>query len=61
LVTDDTQMTLAVTWALRAAPRPAPDVLTRLLRQRFLDWASSPDNNRAPGQHLPARLRRAVP
>lgn len=49
LVTDDTQMTLAVGKALAAAPTPTPDVLEPLLRARFLEWAISPDNNRAPG------------
>ena len=49
LVTDDTQMTLAVAWALADAPRPDPQVLADLLRQRFLAWAISPENNRAPG------------
>ncbi|MGC1215634.1 MAG: ADP-ribosylglycohydrolase family protein [Micromonospora sp.] len=49
LVTDDTQMALAVGWALHEAPAFTPDVVEPLLRQRFLDWAASPDNNRAPG------------
>jgi ADP-ribosylglycohydrolase len=49
LVTDDTQMGLAVAWALHEAPTPTPATLEPLLRQRFLDWAHSPDNNRAPG------------
>src|SRR4051812_20617891 len=49
LVTDDTQMALAVGKALLAAPTPTPEALEPLLRQRFLEWAGSPDNNRAPG------------
>lgn len=49
LVTDDTQMTLAVGAALRGAPTPIPEALEPLLRQQFLAWAASPDNNRAPG------------
>ena len=49
LVTDDTQMALAVAGALRDAPGPDPQVLAELLRQRFVAWADSPDNNRAPG------------
>ncbi|MFC5001176.1 ADP-ribosylglycohydrolase family protein [Dactylosporangium cerinum] len=49
LVTDDTQMTLAVGWALLEAPEPTPAVLEPLLRVRFVEWAHSPDNNRAPG------------
>jgi ADP-ribosylglycohydrolase len=49
LVTDDTQMTLAVAWALHDAARPDPDALAQSLRRRFVAWAISPDNNRAPG------------
>ncbi|KKK07853.1 ADP-ribosylglycohydrolase family protein [Micromonospora sp. HK10] len=49
LVTDDTQMALAVAGALRDAPGYSAEAVEPLLRQRFLDWAASPDNNRAPG------------
>ena len=49
LVTDDTQMALAVGEALLAAPSITAGVLEPLLRSAFLDWAASPDNNRAPG------------
>lgn len=50
LVTDDTQMGLAVGEALLAAPTPyAPDTLEGPLREAFVTWAYSPDNNRAPG------------
>lgn len=49
LVTDDTQMTLAVGAALRDASTPTPETLEPLLRRQFLAWAASPDNNRAPG------------
>ncbi|MFE9189062.1 ADP-ribosylglycohydrolase family protein [Micromonospora sp. NPDC007208] len=49
LVTDDTQMALAVGWALREAPSFTPEAVEPLLRRRFLAWAVSPDNNRAPG------------
>ncbi|GIM97281.1 ADP-ribosylglycohydrolase family protein [Paractinoplanes toevensis] len=49
LVTDDTQMALAVGESLLAASEITPGVLEPLLRQAFLDWAASPDNNRAPG------------
>ncbi|MDW5329019.1 ADP-ribosylglycohydrolase family protein [Plantactinospora sp. KLBMP9567] len=49
-VTDDTQMGLAVGWALHdAGPAVTPEVLEPLLRQRFVAWAQSPENNRAPG------------
>jgi ADP-ribosylglycohydrolase len=49
LVTDDTQMTLAVARALRDAERTDPQTVVPLLREQFLAWAVSPDNNRAPG------------
>ena len=49
LVTDDTQMMLAVGEALVAAGPLAPASFEPVLRQAFLDWAISPDNNRAPG------------
>ncbi|MFI6330614.1 ADP-ribosylglycohydrolase family protein [Micromonospora chersina] len=49
LVTDDTQMALAVAWALHDAPAFTAEAVEPLLRRRFLDWAVSPDNNRAPG------------
>ncbi|MEU1601961.1 ADP-ribosylglycohydrolase family protein [Micromonospora matsumotoense] len=49
LVTDDTQMALAVAWALHDAPGYTPEAVEPLLRRRFLDWAASPENNRAPG------------
>ncbi|UQU64844.1 ADP-ribosylglycohydrolase family protein [Couchioplanes caeruleus] len=49
LVTDDTQMMLAVGEALVAAPELTPDGYEPVLRKAFLDWAASPDNNRAPG------------
>ncbi|WP_433537376.1 ADP-ribosylglycohydrolase family protein [Micromonospora sp. CA-249363] len=49
LVTDDTQMALAVGWALHEASTLTPEAVEPLLRRRFLAWAVSPDNNRAPG------------
>ncbi|MGW7819249.1 ADP-ribosylglycohydrolase family protein [Streptomyces puniciscabiei] len=51
-VSDDTQMTLAVGRALRTAMERgylAPKRLERPLREEFVDWFHSPDNNRAPG------------
>jgi ADP-ribosylglycohydrolase len=47
-VTDDTQLALAVAWALHEADGPTPELLEPLLRKRFIDWSLSPDNNRAP-------------
>ncbi|MGY6020708.1 ADP-ribosylglycohydrolase family protein [Streptomyces spinosirectus] len=52
LVSDDTQMTLAVGRALRTAMDRgvlAPKGLERSLREEFVKWYESPDNNRAPG------------
>ncbi|WP_330340903.1 ADP-ribosylglycohydrolase family protein [Streptomyces sp. NBC_00557] len=51
-VSDDTQMTLAVGRALGTAMQRgylAPKRLERPLREEFVDWYHSPDNNRAPG------------
>jgi ADP-ribosylglycohydrolase len=52
LVTDDTQMTLCVADALLVALEEGPltaALLEPLARDRFMDWAMSPENNRAPG------------
>lgn len=57
LVTDDTQMALAVAWALRDVPTPDPAGLAAALTQRFVTWLYSPDNNRAPGNTCLAACR----
>ncbi|WP_067457594.1 ADP-ribosylglycohydrolase family protein [Actinomadura macra] len=52
LVTDDTQMAIAVALALLdALERPpfTPDLVAPMWRRRFVDWLDSPDNTRAPG------------
>ncbi|BAY63039.1 ADP-ribosylation/crystallin J1 [Calothrix brevissima NIES-22] len=51
LVTDDTQMTLAVAQALIEADSANWNVtsLEAALRRNFVEWLNSPDNNRAPG------------
>ncbi|MFJ8084342.1 ADP-ribosylglycohydrolase family protein [Streptomyces sp. NPDC096205] len=52
LVTDDTQMTLALGRGLRTAMDRgylAPKRLERPVREEFVDWYQSPENNRAPG------------
>ncbi|WP_225838246.1 ADP-ribosylglycohydrolase family protein [Streptomyces sp. NK08204] len=52
-VSDDTQMTLALGRALRTAMDRgalAPKRLERPLREEFVDWYHSPENNRAPGR-----------
>jgi ADP-ribosylglycohydrolase len=52
LVTDDTQMALAVAWALRDATSEGltADTLEPRFRQRFLTWALGPHEGRAPGR-----------
>ncbi|MFD6435139.1 ADP-ribosylglycohydrolase family protein [Streptomyces venezuelae] len=51
-ITDDTQMTLALARGLRTAMDRGPlgpKRLERPLREEFVDWYQSPENNRAPG------------
>lgn len=53
IVTDDTQMTLALGRGLRTAMDRgplAPKRLERPVREEFVDWYQSPQNNRAPGR-----------
>ncbi|MEU9923317.1 ADP-ribosylglycohydrolase family protein [Streptomyces griseoluteus] len=53
LVSDDTQLTLALGRGLRTAMGRgwlAPKRLQRPLREEFVDWYQSPENNRAPGR-----------
>ncbi|GGS70191.1 ADP-ribosylglycohydrolase family protein [Streptomyces violaceus] len=53
IVTDDTQMTLALGWAVRTAMDRGlltPARLARPLREEFVNWYQSPQNNRAPGR-----------
>ncbi|WP_018549291.1 ADP-ribosylglycohydrolase family protein [Streptomyces sp. LaPpAH-108] len=52
-VSDDTQMTLALGRALRTATDRgalSPARLEAPLREEFVDWYESPENNRAPGR-----------
>ncbi|WP_406068007.1 ADP-ribosylglycohydrolase family protein [Streptomyces sp. NBC_01020] len=52
LVTDDTQMTLALGRALRTVMDRGilePVSMAAAVRQEFVAWYHSPDNNRAPG------------
>jgi len=49
-VTDDTQMAIAVGEAILSAPLPlSVHSLEPALREAFVSWLNSPDNNRAPG------------
>jgi ADP-ribosylglycohydrolase len=53
LITDDTQMTLAVARALRALPPGTalePEPLAAALRAEYVEWWRSPENDRAPGR-----------
>ncbi|MFJ2651330.1 ADP-ribosylglycohydrolase family protein [Streptomyces sp. NPDC087420] len=53
IVTDDTQMTLALARGIRTATDRGvlgPLRLVRPVREEFVDWYHSPDNNRAPGR-----------
>jgi ADP-ribosylglycohydrolase len=67
LVTDDTQMTLAVADALISAmelPPLTPERLEPRIRGRFLYWWDSPENDRAPGHtcmEACAAMARGVP
>jgi ADP-ribosylglycohydrolase len=50
LITDDTQMAIAVGDALLSAPRPyTSSGLIPEFTRTFLDWYDDPENNRAPG------------
>ncbi|MGW6273553.1 ADP-ribosylglycohydrolase family protein [Streptomyces sp. NPDC055060] len=52
IVTDDTQMTLALGRGLRTAMERGllgPKRMERPVREEFVDWYRSPENNRAPG------------
>ncbi|MGC0378219.1 ADP-ribosylglycohydrolase family protein [Streptomyces sp. SAI-229] len=52
-VSDDTQMTLALGRGLRTAMDRgllAPKRLERPMREEFVEWYRSPENNRAPGR-----------
>ncbi|WP_351233083.1 ADP-ribosylglycohydrolase family protein [Streptomyces sp. NPDC002133] len=53
IVTDDTQMTLALARGIRTAMGRGlltPLRLTRPVREEFVNWYHSPENNRAPGR-----------
>ncbi|WMX47761.1 ADP-ribosylglycohydrolase family protein [Streptomyces roseicoloratus] len=52
-ITDDTQMTLAFARGIRTAMERGPLTplrLARPLREEYVDWYHSPENNRAPGR-----------
>ncbi|CAL9647756.1 ADP-ribosyl-[dinitrogen reductase] glycohydrolase [Streptomyces sp. enrichment culture] len=52
IVTDDTQMTLALGRGIRAAMDRGvlgPEAMAEAVRREFIAWNRSPENNRAPG------------
>jgi len=49
LFTDDTQMTLAIAEALVQAGDQDLETLMEAVKHHFVQWAHSPENNRAPG------------
>ncbi|MFO7761888.1 MAG: ADP-ribosylglycohydrolase family protein [Thermodesulfobacteriota bacterium] len=49
LYTDDTQMTIAITEALIRQGECDVETIMEAVREEFVDWRHSPDNNRAPG------------
>lgn len=59
LYTDDTQMTLALTEGLLDVGLDADlDSQMKAIGKRFVEWAHSPDNNRAPGTTCMKGVRR---
>lgn len=59
LYTDDTQMTLALTEGLLdAGLNAALDLQMQRVAARFIEWANSPENNRAPGMTCMRSIRR---
>ena len=50
LFTDDTQMSIAVAEALIRAGEPDIDSIMAAVRDEFIRWYHSPENNRAPGR-----------
>ncbi|MGW1161061.1 ADP-ribosylglycohydrolase family protein [Streptomyces sp. NPDC002519] len=60
LVTDDTQMTLALGRGLRTVMDRGvlePEPMERPVREEFVAWYHSPENNRAPGRTCLAACR----
>jgi ADP-ribosylglycohydrolase len=49
LFTDDTQMSIAVAKALILAVEKDVDAIMAAMKEEFVQWLNSPDNNRAPG------------
>ena len=61
LVTDDTQMALAVAYALIETPRPySVDTLEPIMQKHFIKWYQDPKNNRAPGMTCLSSIERLM-
>lgn len=56
--TDDTQMSIALAEALLAADGSDLDTQMQAVARRFVAWAGSPENNRAPGNTCMSACRR---
>jgi len=64
LFTDDTQMSIAVAEALIRAGDQSVESIMDALREEFIRWLHSPENNRAPGNTClkgVANMERGVP
>jgi ADP-ribosylglycohydrolase len=57
IFTDDTQMTLALLRALLKYPAGPIEPLMGEVVREFIEWARSPENNRAPGNTCMAAIR----
>ncbi len=57
LVTDDTQMTVAIAEALIEAGDADIDTLMEVVTRRLIDWSNSPENTRAPGHTVTEAVR----
>jgi ADP-ribosylglycohydrolase len=57
LVTDDTQMSVAIADALVEAGEADIDTLMRAVTRRLIAWSNSPENTRAPGHTVTEAVR----
>lgn len=57
IITDDTQMTLALARAIDSVDPDDTDALKSAIISEFVTWRSDPDNNRAPGNTCMAATR----
>lgn len=56
LITDDTRMTLAVARAMPVVGPLDPGAVETALREQFVEWLDSPENNPCAGHDVPARV-----